>query len=151
MALCAAPLSRFALPALRRSAPAHQIVAFATRRATAAAVRGKVHDTSAGQWWRAANSGSTGSGGSSMGKTSIIWFRKVSALGLHLNILAFQFCTGCVIGVSSQFLAPCAPFRSVSLQGLRLHDNPALLTAAAGADHLCPLFILDPWFLQPDK
>lgn len=37
------------------------------------------------------------------------------------------------------------------LQGLRLHDNPALLEAAAGADALCPLFILDPWFLQPDR
>ncbi|KAI7839651.1 hypothetical protein COHA_006460 [Chlorella ohadii] len=36
-------------------------------------------------------------------------------------------------------------------KGLRLHDNPALLAAAQGADHLCPLFILDPWFLQPDK
>ena len=35
-------------------------------------------------------------------------------------------------------------------QGLRLHDNPALLEAARGADHLCPLFILDPWFLQPN-
>jgi cryptochrome len=36
-------------------------------------------------------------------------------------------------------------------KGLRIHDNPALLAAAQGADHLCPLFILDPWFLQPDK
>lgn len=36
-------------------------------------------------------------------------------------------------------------------QGLRLHDNAALLAAAAGADALCPLFILDPWFLKPDK
>ena len=36
-------------------------------------------------------------------------------------------------------------------KGLRLHDNPALLAAAADADHLCPLFILDPWFLKPDR
>lgn len=36
-------------------------------------------------------------------------------------------------------------------QGLRLHDNPALLAAAKDADHLCPIFILDPWFLKPDK
>ncbi|EFN51376.1 hypothetical protein CHLNCDRAFT_7260, partial [Chlorella variabilis] len=36
-------------------------------------------------------------------------------------------------------------------KGLRLHDNPALLAAAAGADHLCPIFILDPWFLKSDK
>ncbi|KAI3439135.1 hypothetical protein D9Q98_001543 [Chlorella vulgaris] len=36
-------------------------------------------------------------------------------------------------------------------KGLRLHDNPALLEAARGADHLCPIFILDPWFLKPDK
>lgn len=36
-------------------------------------------------------------------------------------------------------------------KGLRLHNNPALLEAESGADHLCPVFILDPWFLQPDK
>lgn len=36
-------------------------------------------------------------------------------------------------------------------KGLRLHDNPALLAAAKDADHLCPIFILDPWFLKPDK
>ena len=57
------------------------------------------------------SSTASASGGGSMGKTSVIWFRK----------------------------------------GLRLHDNPALLEAAKGADHLCPIFILDPWFLQPDK
>jgi cryptochrome len=38
-----------------------------------------------------------------------------------------------------------------ALQGLRLHDNPALLAAAEGADHLCPVFILDPWFINPDR
>jgi hypothetical protein len=40
---------------------------------------------------------------------------------------------------------------AAAMQGLRLHDNPALLEAARGADHLCPIFILDPWFLKPDK
>ncbi|CAE7938220.1 UVR3 [Symbiodinium necroappetens] len=32
-------------------------------------------------------------------------------------------------------------------KGLRLHDNPALLEAAkSGAKHLCPVFVLDPFF-----
>jgi deoxyribodipyrimidine photolyase len=36
-------------------------------------------------------------------------------------------------------------------QGLRLHDNPALLAALQGADHVYPIFILDPHFLKPDR
>ena len=35
-------------------------------------------------------------------------------------------------------------------KGLRLHDNPALLKAAE-TSKLIPLFILDPWFLNPSK
>jgi cryptochrome len=34
---------------------------------------------------------------------------------------------------------------------LRLHDNPALLKSIEGCTHLYPIFILDPWFLKPDK
>jgi len=34
-------------------------------------------------------------------------------------------------------------------KGLRLHDNPALLDAAAGATALFPVFCLDPHFLRP--
>ena len=45
----------------------------------------------------------------------------------------------------------CAFPADAPAQGLRLHDNPALLEAARDADHLCPIFILDPWFLNPDK
>lgn len=37
------------------------------------------------------------------------------------------------------------------VQGLRLHDNPALLAAAEGAQYLYPIFILDPHFLNPDR
>lgn len=37
--------------------------------------------------------------------------------------------------------APC-------MQGLRLHDNPALLEALTGAEHMYPVFVLDPYFLQ---
>jgi cryptochrome len=36
-------------------------------------------------------------------------------------------------------------------KGLRLHDNPALLEAAAGVEHMYPIFILDPHFLNPAK
>ena len=37
------------------------------------------------------------------------------------------------------------------LQGLRLHDNPALLEASQNVDHMYPIFILDPHFVNPDK
>jgi hypothetical protein len=33
-------------------------------------------------------------------------------------------------------------------QGLRLHDNPALLEACSGASHMYPIFIIDPFFLR---
>lgn len=40
-------------------------------------------------------------------------------------------------------------------KGLRLHDNPALLAAAKFAAQsggaLYPVFVLDPWFLQPER
>jgi cryptochrome len=34
------------------------------------------------------------------------------------------------------------------LQGLRLHDNPALLEACRQAQHVYPVFIIDPFFLK---
>lgn len=34
------------------------------------------------------------------------------------------------------------------VQGLRLHDNPALLEGAKGAQHMYPIFIIDPHFLR---
>ncbi len=36
-------------------------------------------------------------------------------------------------------------------KGLRLHDNPALQSAAQGARRLWPVFILDPWFVAPER
>ena len=37
-------------------------------------------------------------------------------------------------------------------KGLRLHDNPALLAACeGGASAVQPIFVLDPWFLKPEK
>ena len=36
-------------------------------------------------------------------------------------------------------------------KGLRLHDNPALLAAAAGSKQLLPVFVLDPHFLKPER
>eukprot|EP00889_Picochlorum_renovo_P005776 jgi/Picre1/32806/NNA_008136.t1 len=36
-------------------------------------------------------------------------------------------------------------------KGLRLHDNPALLEAAQDVDHLYPVFVLDPHFMNPEK
>lgn len=35
-------------------------------------------------------------------------------------------------------------------KGLRLHDNPALI-AASKAVYMAPVFVLDPWFLVPQK
>lgn len=42
--------------------------------------------------------------------------------------------------------SPPIPF--VRAQGLRLHDNPALLAACEGAQRVYPIFIIDPHFLQ---
>lgn len=36
-------------------------------------------------------------------------------------------------------------------QGLRLHDNPALLSACDGAEALFPVFVIDPHFLQKSE
>ncbi|XP_058112642.1 (6-4)DNA photolyase isoform X2 [Magnolia sinica] len=35
-------------------------------------------------------------------------------------------------------------------KGLRIHDNPALDHARRGSAHLYPVFVLDPYFLDPD-
>ncbi|XP_057968620.1 (6-4)DNA photolyase isoform X2 [Malania oleifera] len=35
-------------------------------------------------------------------------------------------------------------------KGLRIHDNPALEHAARGANHLYPLFVIDPHYMEPD-
>lgn len=36
-------------------------------------------------------------------------------------------------------------------QGLRLHDNPALLAACEGAERVYPVFVIDPHFLQQSE
>lgn len=36
-------------------------------------------------------------------------------------------------------------------KGLRLHDNPSILHAIKNCNQFIPIFILDPWFLHPDK
>lgn len=36
-------------------------------------------------------------------------------------------------------------------KGLRMHDNPAFLEAIRDAQHLYPVFVLDPWFLKPER
>jgi hypothetical protein len=36
-------------------------------------------------------------------------------------------------------------------KGLRLHDNPALVRACEGAAAVQPIFVLDPWFLAPER
>lgn len=35
-------------------------------------------------------------------------------------------------------------------KGLRIHDNPALQYACQDAKNVYPVFVLDPWFLEPD-
>eukprot|EP00240_Pyramimonas_obovata_P009701 CAMPEP_0118950268 /NCGR_PEP_ID=MMETSP1169-20130426/51088_1 /TAXON_ID=36882 /ORGANISM="Pyramimonas obovata, Strain CCMP722" /LENGTH=84 /DNA_ID=CAMNT_0006897069 /DNA_START=238 /DNA_END=489 /DNA_ORIENTATION=+ len=35
--------------------------------------------------------------------------------------------------------------------GLRLHDNPALLEACKDATHMHPVYIMDPGFLDPER
>jgi cryptochrome len=36
-------------------------------------------------------------------------------------------------------------------KGLRLHDNPALLRAMQAADVVYPVFVIDPWFVSPER
>lgn len=36
-------------------------------------------------------------------------------------------------------------------KGLRLHDNPALVRACEDASAVQPIFVLDPWFLSPER
>ena len=36
-------------------------------------------------------------------------------------------------------------------KGLRVHDNPALTAACADASSVIPVFVLDPWFMSPDR
>lgn len=36
-------------------------------------------------------------------------------------------------------------------KGLRLHDNPALMKACEEATAVQPIFVLDPWFLSPQR
>eukprot|EP00211_Chloroparvula_japonica_P014772 CAMPEP_0119152314 /NCGR_PEP_ID=MMETSP1310-20130426/47595_1 /TAXON_ID=464262 /ORGANISM="Genus nov. species nov., Strain RCC2339" /LENGTH=227 /DNA_ID=CAMNT_0007144665 /DNA_START=13 /DNA_END=692 /DNA_ORIENTATION=+ len=36
-------------------------------------------------------------------------------------------------------------------KGLRVHDNPALLRACEGASVVQPVFVLDPWFVAPER
>ncbi len=37
------------------------------------------------------------------------------------------------------------------VQGLRVHDNPALHAACRAGATLLPVFVLDPWFLKPER
>uniref|UniRef100_A0A0G4HKP3 Photolyase/cryptochrome alpha/beta domain-containing protein n=1 Tax=Chromera velia CCMP2878 TaxID=1169474 RepID=A0A0G4HKP3_9ALVE len=53
-------------------------------------------------------------------------------------------------GISEMSSAPSASilwFR----KGLRLHDNYALLEACKEVKHVFPIFILDPWFIEPSN
>jgi cryptochrome len=36
-------------------------------------------------------------------------------------------------------------------KGLRVHDNPALQRACEGASAVMPVFVLDPWFMSPER
>ena len=36
-------------------------------------------------------------------------------------------------------------------KGLRLHDNPSLWAAIKDAKNLYAVFVLDPWFLKPER
>ena len=36
-------------------------------------------------------------------------------------------------------------------KGLRVHDNPALVKACEGASAVQPVFVLDPWFIKPER
>jgi hypothetical protein len=73
-------------------------------------------------------------------KNAIVWFRKVNQRA-GISLLAAQ------AQQRPAHNAHQAAHRR-PLQGLRLHDNPALLEACEGAAHVYPIYILDPYFLQ---
>jgi hypothetical protein len=43
---------------------------------------------------------------------------------------------------------PEPPPKKQKKQGLRVHDNPALLDACRDASHVFPIFVLDPHFVS---
>lgn len=70
--------------------------------------------------------------------TSIHWFRKARVVAA---VAAPKLTASFFVGLT------CLSY----LQGLRLHDNPSLLAAIDGSTNCHPLFILDPWFLTPER
>ena len=91
----------------------------------------------------------------SSGLRTMVWFRKVSFVFCFAFFLVF-------IAVSrrrsKQKTNKKTPMFSLSLslpspQGLRLHDNPALLEAATvgNPSAMFPVFVLDPHFLKPQN
>jgi hypothetical protein len=57
------------------------------------------------------------------------------------------------VGLGQHMSSTTVPTHSIFWfrKGLRLHDNPALLAAIRGSSYLFPVFILDPWFLKPER
>lgn len=68
----------------------------------------------------------------------------------------FQICS---LSNNSSLTSPVPPMAKMApgsnslmyfRKGLRIHDNPALEYAAKGSNHLYPLFVIDPHYMEPD-
>ena len=80
---------------------------------------------------------------------SIMWFRKVRTFSVSCLLKKYSLPRRPLIAQSHR---PHYFFSGIiRLQGLRLHDNPALLEACTGVDHMYPIFILDPHFVNPQN
>ena len=69
----------------------------------------------------------------------------------HRARLAIRAATGSPAPVPAT--EPWLPKRSILWfrKGLRVHDNPALVKACEGASAVQPVFVLDPWFIKPER
>ena len=64
---------------------------------------------------------------------TVMWFRKVPADRAQSPLLLA--------------ILYHPPHNTHPIQGLRLHDNPALLEACKSTKYMYPIFVLDPFFL----
>uniref|UniRef100_A0A5B7BW64 (6-4)DNA photolyase n=1 Tax=Davidia involucrata TaxID=16924 RepID=A0A5B7BW64_DAVIN len=75
-------------------------------------------------------------------------------LSLSSSHSFIRFSTLSLLPHSSTTTSPSMASGSNSLmwfrKGLRIHDNPALESAAKGSNYLYPLFVIDPHYMEPD-
>lgn len=83
------------------------------------------------------------------GVNSLLWFRK--------GALRALCCTSICLRYESMPVCRAYVIQDIGVErwwgpaGLRLHDNPALHAALDRAEHVTPVFCLDPWFMKESR